>query len=128
MKAKIDARLEKEIERRILKARSLGEDVGKEKFPVIIEHLQRVQLPSGGMRKDRKRILEQETLQLQREIMKELSRLGITVTRQDPLGNSVSAELTIGQLEEVVKLDEVKKIRLLKEDIVTYGAHATGQL
>ena len=107
-----DARLQAEIERR----KAIGSD---EPYSVIIECLGTT-IVSQGIRSQALEQLKNEVKRLQRDVMEELERLGVDLskTQQQALSNSISASLTLDQLTAESLLSKVKFIRLSTIDHV----------
>jgi hypothetical protein len=114
---KIEPRLKVEIDRTKLQ----GFEGQRPKFKVIMEHKERIRLSNTAERNRRKNIeeLQKQVLQKQTPIISKLTEIGAEQNfKVLPFANSVYAELTYDQIMEMSKLQDIKVIRLSREDKV----------
>jgi hypothetical protein len=119
---KLDKRLIEEIQ--ISKESGLvegktPEETGREKFNVTIELVDPLRIPSGMPRDKAIKDMEKQADQVQAGVVGTLRSLGVTDFERLVLSNSIAATLTLGQIKEIAKRDDVKIIRLVKEEDVT---------
>jgi hypothetical protein len=89
------------------------------RIPVLIEHTD-VLVPSGEATEAQLEDLERRTKELQQGIMSRLSELGAEErAHQLALANVVSADLTPREIRELAKLEDVRTIRLNRQQNVT---------
>jgi serine protease AprX len=119
---KFDARLLAAIEERVRRGRKAGmslSDVGERTIHVTITHVDTVRSPADADRQRVVHALDEAFEEAQAEPMRVLREAGISIKRKLLLSNSIDAELTIPQLQQIADLDQVAKIRLVKPDLVT---------
>jgi hypothetical protein len=118
---KFDKRLMEEVKKKKDEIRAKKIATEEVKIPVVIEHSQKLLIPKRGHREEKIKNLKRKASKLQKPIVDKLVSLGVKrkKIRQQWISNMLSTELTIEQLEEIAKLDEVKIIRLEKIEKVT---------
>ena len=118
---KLDQRLTEDIrirrESMLATGKSLGE-IEQESFDVTIELTQPLNIPMGMHRQQAFEEIERQVEQTQAGVVDYLRALGITTFKRQILSNSIAATLTLGQIQEIAKRDDVKVIRLVKVEKV----------
>lgn len=120
---KLDQRLIEEIRIRreigLAAGKSL-EEIAQEPFEVTIELLQPLSIPTGMPRQQALEEMERQAEQAQAGVVESLHALGVTEFERQILSNSIAATLTLDQITEIAKRDDVKIIRLVKvEKVIT---------
>lgn len=119
---KLDQRLIEEIRTRreseLAEGKSL-EEIAEELFDVTIELVQPLSIPTGIPRQQVLKEVQQQAEQAQAGVVDSLRVLGITEFERLTLSNSIAATLTLDQIQEIAKRDDVKIIRLVKVEKVT---------
>jgi len=129
---KFDKRLLAEIEatasRGITAGRTLAEIGGEDKIPVTITH---PELLAPRMYKDRERTLtsyESKFDKVQAPVIKFLERIGAPEVGKLVFSNSMAAELTVAQLQQLDEerelLNDIELVRLVKQDDVLCLHHS----
>ena len=116
---KLEPRLLQAIER--IKVTALDEPL-----PVIISCVGDITVPKGKSRSQAMQYIQKEAEALQQPVVTKLEHLGIAPSEinQTALSNSISISLTLNHLVEIIKLDQVKFVRLSAIDQVR-DSHAT---
>jgi hypothetical protein len=106
-------KLEPRLQREIGAVKEAGH--GDRKIPVLIEHVEGVFAREGGDVAD----LEARVRHLQKGIVDQLSQFGAPDIQQSVLANLISASLEPRQIEVIADRDDVKVVRLNREEQVT---------
>jgi hypothetical protein len=118
---RLDQRLIEEIRTRresgLAEGKSL-EEIAQEPFDVTIELVQPLSIPTGMPRQQALKEMEQQAEQAQAGVVDSLRALGVTRFEQLILSNSIATTLTLDQIQEITKRDDVKIIRLVKVEKV----------
>jgi hypothetical protein len=119
---KLDQRLIEEIRTRresgLAEGKSL-EEIAQEPFDVTIELVQPPSIPTGIPRQQVLKEMKQQAEQAQAGVVDSLHALGITDFERLTLSNSIATTLTLDQIQELARRDDVKIIRLVKVEKVT---------
>ena len=118
---KLDGRLIEEIRIRRENGLAAGKSLDKvaqETFPVTIELTQPIDTPKGLSRQQVLKEIEKQVEQFQSGVVDNLRKIGITEYQRQILSNSISATLTLYQIQKIARRNEVGIIRLVKVDKV----------
>lgn len=118
---KLDKRLTEDIRIRrenMLATGKTPDEIAQESFYVTIELKQTPSIPIGVPRQQAFRKIEQQVRQAQADIVDRLRSMGVTRFKRQILSNSIAATLTLSQIQEIAKRDDVNLIRLVKVDKV----------
>lgn len=118
---KLDKRLTEDIRIRrenMLATGKTSDEIAQESFYVTIELTQPPSIPIGVPRQQAFKEIEQQVRQAQADVVDHLRSLGITKFERQILSNSIAATLTLEQIQEIAKRDDVNFIRLVKVDKV----------
>ena len=86
------------------------------RIPVLIELAESVQVSPGGQIDE----LERRVREHQTGVVEHLAKLGVdSGVRQATLANAISVALTPAEIEEIAARDDVRTIRLDREEYVT---------
>lgn len=119
---KFDQRLIEEV--RVRKESGLAEgkrleEIEQEMFDVTIELVEPLSIPTGMPREDALKEMEQQAEKAQAGVEDTLRSLGVIEFERQILSNSIAVTLTLGQIQEIAKRDDVKIIRLVKAEKLT---------
>ena len=109
-------KLEPRLEREISAVRASGK--GDRPIPVIIEHAE-VVFASQGDSRGGMADLEARVKHLQKGIVEQLAQFGAPDIQQSVLANLIGASLRPQQIEAIAAREDVKVIRLNREEQVT---------
>ncbi len=118
---KLDQRLIEEIRIRRESGLAAGkslEEIAQEPFDVTIELVQPLSIPTGMPRQQALKEMEGQAEQAQAGVVDSLRALGVTKFERQILSNSIATTLTLDQIQEIAKQDDVKIIRLVKVEKV----------
>ena len=118
---KFDQRLVEEIRIRRESGLAAGkslEKIAQEPFDVTIELVQLLSIPTGMPRQQALKEMQRQAEHVQAGVVDCLHALGVTEFEQITLSNSVAVTLTLDQIQEMAKRDDVKIIRLVKVEKV----------
>ena len=118
---KLDERLLNEIRIRQEKGLAEGrnpEEIAQDPFDVTIELVQPLSIPTGMPRQQALEEMERQAGEAQAGVVDSLRALGVTEFERLILSNSVAVTLTVDQIQEIAKRDDVKIIRLVKVEKV----------
>lgn len=111
-------KLEPLLQKELARADELGDP--ERTIPVLIEHVTAAEIEPGrreaGAQLDD---LARRVRELQEGIVARLAELGAGEVKQATLANALSAGLTPAQILAVAERDDVKLIRLDREEVVT---------
>lgn len=118
---KLDQRLIEEIRVRRESGLAAGkslEEIVQEPFGVTIELVQPLSIPTGMPRQQALKEMQRQAEQAQAGVVDCLRALGVTEFERLTVSNSVAATLTLDQIQEIARRDDVKIIRLVKVEKV----------
>jgi hypothetical protein len=118
---KLDQRLAEEIRTRHESGLAEGkglEEIAQEPFDVTIELVQPLSVPTGMSRQQALKEMEKQAEQAQAGVVDSLYALGVTEFDRLILSNSIAVTLTLEQIQEIAKRNDVKIIRLVKVEKV----------
>lgn len=115
---KLDSRLINEIQyRRIDKNISL-EEMAKEKFEVSIELVESLIIPKGLSREEALENLKAQAVMAQAGVVSQLESENVTEFERQFLTNTINATLTLDQIQSIALRNDVRIIRLVKDEYV----------
>ncbi len=114
---KLDKRLVEEIRIRresgLAEGKSL-EEISREPFDVTIELVEPLSVPTGLPREEALEEMERQAALVQSGVIQALRSMGIKEFESQVLSNSIATTLTLDQIQEVAKREDVKIVRLVK--------------
>jgi hypothetical protein len=119
---KLDKRLVEEIQARREGWSTSGKSqkaLAREQFDVTIEFVQPPSIPTGMQRQQALEEIQRQVEQIQAGVVTTLHAWGITNFQRQILSNSIAVTLTLDQIQEIAKRDDVRIIRLVKPERVT---------
>jgi hypothetical protein len=112
-------KLEPLLQKELARADELGDP--ERTIPVLIEHVTAAEIEPGRREEAGAQLddLARRVRELQEGIVARLAELGAGEVKQAALANALSAGLTPAQILAVAERDDVKLIRLDREEVVT---------